>query len=158
MLFPSPSTWKMVKYAPNYVLMNMIGLAHTSREILKDGDVPILRVVLIILDSLQFNCDSTVTPLSTFCVEVNTICIWPYIQWQRATHVMDNITLIPLSDINGICAHLCCTVGKWVSDINSKKYLEIINIRFILSVQMKETQKKNQVWISCPRNKILFRP
>ena len=47
MFFPSPSTWKMVKDAPNHVPMNMIGLAQTSREILEDGDIPIFPVVLI---------------------------------------------------------------------------------------------------------------
>ena len=55
MLFPSPSTRKMVKDAPNYVPTNMIGLAHTSRKILKDGDVLIFLVVLSTLDSLQFS-------------------------------------------------------------------------------------------------------
>ena len=44
MFFPSPSTWKMVKDAPNHVLVNMIGLAQTSREIIKDGYVPIFPV------------------------------------------------------------------------------------------------------------------
>ena len=53
MFSPSPSTWKMGKDAPNHVPMNMIGLAHTSREILKDGDVPIFLVVLINPDSTQ---------------------------------------------------------------------------------------------------------
>ena len=53
MLFYSPSTWKMEKYTPNNVLMNMIGLAHTSREILEDGDVPIFPVGLITTDSLH---------------------------------------------------------------------------------------------------------
>ena len=66
---------KMVKDAPNYVPMNMIGLAQTSREILEDGDVPIFPVVLSTPDSLQFNCDCTGIPLSTLCIEVNTICI-----------------------------------------------------------------------------------
>ena len=47
MLFPSASTWKMVKDAPNHVPMNMIGLAQTSREIPEDGDIPIFPVVLI---------------------------------------------------------------------------------------------------------------
>ena len=42
----------MVKYAHNNVPMNMIGLAHTSSEILEDGDVPISSVVLITQDSL----------------------------------------------------------------------------------------------------------
>ena len=37
MFFPSPSTWKMVKDAPNNVPMNIIGLAHTSRKILEDN-------------------------------------------------------------------------------------------------------------------------
>ena len=64
MLLPSPSTWKMVKDAPNHVPMNMIGLAHTSREILEDGDFPIFPVVLSTPDTLYFNC-----------VEVNTIYI-----------------------------------------------------------------------------------
>ena len=36
MLFPSPSTWKMVKYAPNHIPYNTIGLAQTSREIIED--------------------------------------------------------------------------------------------------------------------------
>ena len=43
----------MAKDAPNHVLMNMIGLIQTSREILKDGDIPISPVVLITSDSLQ---------------------------------------------------------------------------------------------------------
>ena len=42
-----------MKDAPNYVPTNMIGLAHTSREILEDGDVPIFLVVLIAPDSLH---------------------------------------------------------------------------------------------------------
>ena len=75
MFLPSPSTWKMVKDAPNYVAMNMIGLAQTSREIIEDGDISILPVVLSTPDSLQFNFDHTSIPLSTFCVEVNKICI-----------------------------------------------------------------------------------
>ena len=77
MLFPSTSTWKMVKDAPNHVPTNMIGLSQTSRKILKDGDVLIFLVVLITPDPLQFNCDCAGTPLPTFCVEVNTICILP---------------------------------------------------------------------------------
>ena len=84
MFFPSLSTWKMMKYSPNHVPINMIGLAQTSREILEDGDVLIFPVVLINPDSLQFNYDFTCIPLSTFCVEVNTICICPHVQCQRA--------------------------------------------------------------------------
>ena len=76
MFFPSPSTWKMAKNAPNDVPMHMIGLAHTSSEIIDYVDVPIFPVVLITLYYLQFNCDSTGIPLSTFCMEVNTIYIW----------------------------------------------------------------------------------
>ena len=68
MFFPSPFTWKMVKDAPNHVPMNIIGLFQTSYEILKDGDVPIFPVVLSTLYYLQFNCDRTGIPLSTFCV------------------------------------------------------------------------------------------
>ena len=37
----------MVKDAHNHVPMNIIGLAQTSRKILKDGDIPIFPVVLI---------------------------------------------------------------------------------------------------------------
>ena len=44
-----------MKDAPNHVPMNIIGLSQTSREILEDGDVSILLVVLITLDSLQLN-------------------------------------------------------------------------------------------------------
>ena len=59
-----------MKYSPNRVPINMIGLAQTSREILEDGDVPILSVVLSTLDSLQSSlnhyCDYTGIPLSTF--------------------------------------------------------------------------------------------
>ena len=76
MFFPSPSTWKMARDAPNHVPMNMIGFAQTSREILEEGYVPILPVVLSTADYLQFNCDRTGIPLSTFCLEVNIICIW----------------------------------------------------------------------------------
>ena len=85
MLFPSPYTWKMVKYAPNYIMMNMIGLAQTSREILENGDVPIFPLVLSTTDSLHLNWDCTGIPFSNFCVEVNTICIWTYVQWKRET-------------------------------------------------------------------------
>ena len=75
MLFPSPYTWKMAKYAPNNVPINTVGLAQPSREILEDGDVPILPVVLSTPDSLQSNYDCTGILLSTFCVEGNTIYI-----------------------------------------------------------------------------------
>ena len=68
MFFPSPPTWKKVEDDPNYVPMNIIGLAQTSHEILKDGDVPIFPVVLSTLDYLQFNCYRTSILLSTFCV------------------------------------------------------------------------------------------
>ena len=90
MFFPSPSAWKMVKYAPNNFPMNMIGLAQTSREIFEDSDVPIFLVVLSTLDSLQsslnHHCACTGIPLSTFCVEVNTLCMWTYVQYQPATY------------------------------------------------------------------------
>ena len=43
MFFPSPSTWKMVKDAPNHVPIIMIGLSQISCEILKDIDVPIFQ-------------------------------------------------------------------------------------------------------------------
>ena len=36
-----------MKDAPNNVPMDMIGLSHTSREILKYGDVPVFPVFLI---------------------------------------------------------------------------------------------------------------
>ena len=38
----------MVKNAPNHIPMNMIGLAQTSGEILKSGDILIFPVILII--------------------------------------------------------------------------------------------------------------
>ena len=75
MLSPSPSTLNMLKDDLNHVTMDMIGLAQTSRKILEDSDVPIFQVVLITLDPLQFNCYRTGIPLSTFCMEFNTICI-----------------------------------------------------------------------------------
>ena len=80
MFFPSPSTWKMVKDAPNHILMNIIVLAQTLHRILEDVDVPIFPVVFINPDSTQpsfktNNCANTGITLSTFCVEVNTICI-----------------------------------------------------------------------------------
>ena len=37
----------MVKDAPNHITMNIIGLAHTSRETLKDNDILEFPVVLI---------------------------------------------------------------------------------------------------------------
>ena len=52
MFFLSPSTWKMVKNDSNNVQMNMIGLALTSRKVLKDGDIPIFPVVISNLDYL----------------------------------------------------------------------------------------------------------
>ena len=67
----------MVKYAPNNVHMNMIGLAHTSREILEDGDISIFPVVISTMDYLQSSlnhyCDCAGIPLSTLYVEVKTI-------------------------------------------------------------------------------------
>ena len=88
---PSPSTWNMVKDSPNHVPMNMIDLSHTSHKIIEDGDVPIFPVFLSTLDPLQlslnYHYDRTGTPLSTFCVEVNTIYIWPLVQCQRTTRV-----------------------------------------------------------------------
>ena len=81
MFFPSPSMWKMVKDAPNNFPMEMIGLAQTSREILKDGDVPIFPVVLSTSDPLQLilnhHYDNTGISLSTYFVEINTIYKWP---------------------------------------------------------------------------------
>ena len=73
MFLPSPFTWKMVKDAPNHVPMNMIGLEKNLREIIEEGDVPILPVVLNNPDYLQFNCDCTSILLSNFYVEVNTV-------------------------------------------------------------------------------------
>ena len=75
MFLPSPSTGNVLKDSPNHVAMNMIGLSQTSREILEDGDIPIFPVVLSTLYYLHFNCDHTSIPLSTFCVEINTVCI-----------------------------------------------------------------------------------
>ena len=75
MFVPSPPAWNMVKDAPNYVLINMISLDQTSHGILKDGDIPIFLVVPSNQNSLQLKCDCTVIPLSTFCVDVNTIYI-----------------------------------------------------------------------------------
>ena len=68
-----------MKYAPNHVMMNMIGLAETSREIIEDCDAPIFPLVLSTQDPLHLSfhhdCDRTGIPLSTFYVEVNKICI-----------------------------------------------------------------------------------
>ena len=79
MFSPSPFMWKMVKDAPNHVMMNMIGLEQTSREIFKDGYALILPVVLSTQASPQLSlnhyCDCTGIPLSIFYVEVNKICI-----------------------------------------------------------------------------------
>ena len=46
-VIPFNSTWKVVKEAPNYIPIQMIGLTHSSREIIEDSDVLILPVVLI---------------------------------------------------------------------------------------------------------------
>ena len=43
----------MVKDAPNNIPMNMIGLAQTSYEILEEGDILILPVVLIAPKTLR---------------------------------------------------------------------------------------------------------
>ena len=37
----------MVKDAPNYITMNVVGLAQTSPKIIDDGDIIIFPVVLI---------------------------------------------------------------------------------------------------------------
>ena len=44
----------MVKDAPNYVPMKLVGLAQTSREILEYGDVLIFPVVLTTLKNLRY--------------------------------------------------------------------------------------------------------
>ena len=88
MFFPLPYTWKMVKDTPNHFPMNIIGLAQTSRKILEDYDILIFPVVLSTPDSLQLNYDCTGIPLSTFCVEIKTICIWPYVQFHCATQAL----------------------------------------------------------------------
>ena len=103
MFFPSPSTWNMVKDTTNHVPMNMIGLAQISLEILEGGDVPIFTVVLSTPDYLQFNCDCTGILLSTFFVEGNTICIWLYVQWERATpppHIHRYMNTIRISNVD----------------------------------------------------------
>ena len=46
-VLPFNCTRKMVKYAPNNIPMNIIGLDQTSRKILEDGDILIFLVVLI---------------------------------------------------------------------------------------------------------------
>ena len=46
-VLPFAPTWKVVKDTHNYVPMNMIGLAQTSREILEGGDFLIFPMVLI---------------------------------------------------------------------------------------------------------------
>ena len=43
----------MAKEAPNYIPMNMIGLAQTSRKIIEDDDILILPVVLITPKALR---------------------------------------------------------------------------------------------------------
>ena len=43
----------MVKYSPNHIMMNTIGSAHTSREILKDLDILILILVLVTPKALR---------------------------------------------------------------------------------------------------------
>ena len=85
MFFPSPSNWKMVKHAPNHVPMKNIGLAHTSREILEDGDVPNIPGGFNYSVLPTVNCDRTSITLSTLYTEVNKICIWPYVQCQCVT-------------------------------------------------------------------------
>ena len=47
MFLPEPSAWNMVKDAPNHILDNMLGYAHTPREIHEDGYIPIFTEVLI---------------------------------------------------------------------------------------------------------------
>ena len=83
MFFPSPYTWKVVKDAPNHIPINMIGLAHTSREIFKEGDVPILTVFVSHLDSLQYSFkhyyDRRVFPApdwKIYLVDINKTHYW----------------------------------------------------------------------------------
>ena len=68
---------------PNYVPMKIIGLVQNSHEILKDGDIPILTVVLITTDYLQFNCYRTGILLYILWAEVNKICIRPYVYYHH---------------------------------------------------------------------------
>ena len=56
----------MVKGALNYVPMNMLGLAQTSREIIEDDDVPVLPVVL----STMYYLESS---LSHYCVRTGIL-------------------------------------------------------------------------------------
>ena len=75
MFFPSPSTWNMVKDSPDHVPMNIIGLSQTSREILEDGDVPILPVVLITPDYLQL---TVIVPVSHYTNYARTLIQYVY--------------------------------------------------------------------------------
>ena len=101
MLFPSPSTWKIVKDAPNHVPMNMIGLDHTSRKIPKDGDVPIFPVVLITPDPLHL---TVIVPVSHY-----TPSVWRLIQYiydrtfsARVLHTIPRGTRKPDNPLKGI--------------------------------------------------------
>ena len=98
MFSPSHSTWKMVKDAPNYVPIHIIGLSQTSRKVLEDVDVPIFLVVLITLVSLHLSLHHhfsfTGIPLSIFWMEFDTIYIWPYVQFQRAIGQQDQVAII----------------------------------------------------------------
>ena len=53
----------MVKDAPNYVPMNMIGLAQNSYKIIEDGDIPIFPTVLVTPDYLQL---TVIIPVSHY--------------------------------------------------------------------------------------------
>ena len=64
-----------MKDTPGRVSMNIIYLAHTSHDILEDVVLSIFPMVLSTPDALELNFDCTGILLSTFCVEVNKMCI-----------------------------------------------------------------------------------
>ena len=75
MFFPSPSTRKMMKDAPNHVTINMIGLAQTSHEIFEDGDISISLVVLITPYYLQV---TVIVPVSRYLLSVQRLIQYTY--------------------------------------------------------------------------------
>ena len=99
----------MEKDAPNHVPINMIGLAQTSRKILKDGDVPIFPVVLITPDSLQL---TVIVPVSHYLPSVQRLIQYVYNRTFIAS-VQHMINRLWCYNFLELCVHHNLGITKW---------------------------------------------
>ena len=67
-----------MKDSLNHILMNMIGQAHTSRQIIEDGDILILSVVLNTLTRMVLMTSPKSTSHAVYRVALTVLEVAPY--------------------------------------------------------------------------------